>query len=90
MSDTTLIETKIKILSDFYLAYKGDERFSHFFKYNDLGLPLAYAVNSGIVPRTDRSDLFVEETFELLFQTLGYWSDEGFETVEEMVNGADV
>jgi hypothetical protein len=90
MSDTTSIETKLDILSDFYLEYKGDEKFADFFSYNDLGLPISYAISSGIVSSTKVAEGFINETFELLCQTLGYWQDEGFETLEDMIAGANM
>ena len=85
MTDTTSIETKTEILSDLYLEFKGDEKFSDFFAYNDLGLPLAYAISSEIVQRTNRSDLFIEETFELLLEVLGVGEDTGFDTLDDIL-----
>jgi hypothetical protein len=90
MSETTSIETRLDILSDFYLEYKGDEKFADFFSYNDLGLPMAYAISSGIVNSTKVAEGFINETFELLFQTLGYWQDEGFDSLEDMIAKADM
>jgi hypothetical protein len=86
MSDTpTDIETRTSILADFFIQYKGNASFSDFFVYNDLGLPLAYALDSGIVARTDLSDAFVNETFELLLEACDISEDDGFETLEDVV-----
>jgi hypothetical protein len=85
MSDTTPIETRIDILADFYIDYKNNEQFEDFFTYNDLGLPLAYALSSGIVTATGLSDSFINETFDLLLEVLGIDEDTGFDTLADLV-----
>lgn len=83
MSETTF-ENKCDILADFYIEYKGDSQFSDFFDYNDLGLPLAYALSSKIVLPTELSTSFIVETFDLLLEVLGI-QDTGFETLQDIV-----
>lgn len=86
MSDTqTDIETRIAILADLFIEYKGSEQFEDFFDYNDIGLPLAYALNAGIVNRTTQADDFVNETFDLLIDAIGHKEDTGFETISDVV-----
>ena len=80
--------TKCEILSDLWLNYKADDEFKDFIEYNDLGLPLAYAIAEGIVEATPIATRFVEETFELLLAGLAI-EDEGFETLDEMLGLAE-
>lgn len=82
MSETTS-ENKANILSELWLGYKTDENFEDFFSYNDLGLPLAYAINNGIVKATEVSDRFINETFALLLASLEV-EDEGFEDLDDV------
>jgi hypothetical protein len=80
--------TKCEILSDLWLNYKADDEFKDFIFYNDLGLPLAYAIAEGIVEATPIATRFVEETFELLLAGLAI-EDEGFENLDEMLGLAE-
>jgi hypothetical protein len=82
MSETTS-ENKANILSELWLYYKQDDNFEDFFAYNDLGLPLAYCVASGIVKPTELSDKFISETFTLLLASLEV-EDEGFENLDDI------
>jgi hypothetical protein len=84
---TTPIENKTAILSDLWLNYRNDEEFTDFIEYNDIGLPVAYAIDNGIVKGTELSEAFIKETFDLLLAALGI-EDSGFETIEEMFDGA--
>jgi hypothetical protein len=51
--------------------------------YNDLGLPLAYAVSSSIIPSNVLVDNFINETFDMLLSILGI-EDEGFESLTDI------
>ncbi len=85
MTDTTPMETKAEILADFWNTYKYDKQFADFFQYNDLGLPLAYAISTGMVSSTPHAELFIAETFDLLLEVLGISDDTGFETLDDIV-----
>ena len=84
---TTTIENKTAILADLFLNYRDDEEFTDFISYNDIGLPVAYAIDNKIVKGTEMSDQFINETFELLIAALGV-EDIGFETLDEMFTEA--
>lgn len=84
----TSIENKTAILADLFLNYRGDEEFTDFVSYNDIGLPVAYAIDNNIVKRTEVSDGFINETFELLVAALGI-EDVGFETLDGMFTQAE-
>lgn len=82
MSITTQ-ESKADILSELWLGYKNDQNFEDFFSYNDLGLPLAYAISNGIVKATEQSNKFIDETFTLLLASLEI-EDEGFDGLDDI------
>jgi hypothetical protein len=84
----TSFEARCEILSDLWLNYKADDEFTEFIQYNDLGLPLAYAISEGIVGNTPPAENFINETFELLLAGLGI-EDEGFENLDEMLGLAE-
>jgi hypothetical protein len=57
-------------------------------EYNDLGLPLAYAIDNEIVESTDIAANFIKETFSLLLEALDIEEDIDFETLDELFNEA--
>ena len=75
---------KCEILSEFYEAFRTDPKFSDFFEYNDLGLPLAFMVMAKIVESTPVAESYINETFELFCEALDLDSDEEFESLDEM------
>jgi hypothetical protein len=80
----TPFSNKVSILADLWLGYKKDSQFKDFFVYNDLGLPLAYSIDSGIVKESELAKTFIEETFDLLLAGLEA-EDTGFESLEELL-----
>ena len=85
----TPFETQIEILSDLWLNFRNEEDFIDFVEYNDLGLPLAYAINSKIVNPTDQAKNFISETFSLLLAGLGVEEDTGFDNLDEILGIAE-
>jgi hypothetical protein len=82
---TTPFSSKCSILGELWLSYRSEEEFEDFIDYNDLGLPIAYAIANDIVKSTDLAKAFVEETFDLLLASLGV-EDEGWENLDEMLS----
>lgn len=82
MSMTTQ-ENKASILAELWMNYRDDVEFQDFIEYNDLGLPLAYLLQSGIVKTTDQADKFIDETFNLLLASLSV-EDTGFDTLDDL------
>lgn len=81
---TTTFENKTTILADLWLNYRYDTEFVDFIEYNDLGLPLAYAINEGIVDTTELATNFINETFDLLLAGLGI-EDTGFDSLDDVM-----
>lgn len=89
MSDTTTtpFSNQASILAELWMNHRGDEEFRDFIEYNDLGLPLAYAIAENVVAVSDKAKLFVEETFDVFLGGLEI-DDEGFETLEDVLTFA--
>ena len=83
MSSTSYTD-KCSILAELWLNYRSDEDFQDFIEYNDLGLPLAYAIDNDIVKSSEMAQRFVEETFDLFMASLEM-EDTGFETLVEVL-----
>jgi hypothetical protein len=84
MENETTQDNKASILADVWLNYRSDDEFVDFVEYNDLGLPLAYAIANKIVAPSPKSISFINESFSLLLAGLGV-EDTGFETLEEIL-----
>jgi hypothetical protein len=85
MSDsTTPFSTRCDILSDFWISYKDDEDMEDFISYNDLGLPLAYAISTDIVKTSVKAEMFINETWEVLLAGLNL-EDTGFDSLEDIL-----
>jgi hypothetical protein len=67
-----------------WLNYRSDEEFQDFIEYNDLGLPLAYAIDNNIVKSSEMAQRFVEESFDLFMASLEV-EDTGFENLDELL-----
>jgi hypothetical protein len=85
MTDFT---NQIKILAELYSNYRDDKGFADFVEFNDMGLPLAYFANEGLVTLNEDAMRYVAETFELFIGSLGI-EDTGFTTLDEMLNYLD-
>lgn len=84
MADKTTLANKVSILADLWITYSNDPEFEDFFEYNDLGLPLAYALDNDIVVANENTNKFIEETFALLLAGLEL-EDTGYDTLNEIL-----
>ena len=84
MNDTTTFDNRCQILGDFWVEFKGTDRFQDFIDYNDLGLPLAFALATGLVKSTSLVEPYVNETFELLLAAVGL-EDKGYTDIEDIL-----
>ncbi len=75
---------RAEILSDLWMNYRDDEEFLDFVEYNDLGLPLAYAVTTAMVKPNATAEAMINETFDLLLGSLGV-EDTGYATLDELL-----
>lgn len=80
----TTYANKCDILAELWINHKNDDEFEDFITYNDLGLPLAYAVSTGIAETNPKIEDFINETFTTLLESLER-EDEGFEDLAEIL-----
>ena len=85
----TTFENKCAILADLWLNYKNNEELEDFIEYNDLGLPLAYVIHTGLANVTDEGIVYVDETFDLLCKGLDVDLDGEYETLNEIMDLQD-
>jgi hypothetical protein len=86
---TTDFSNKISILAELWMNYRDDDHLDDFMEYNDLGLPMAYLLMNEIVLPSDQSEMYINETFDLLLAALTV-KDTGFESLDELLGSADM
>jgi hypothetical protein len=87
---TTPFDIRCEILADLWMEYRQDEQFKDFVEYNDLGLPLSYAIANSIVESSQMAESFVNEAFDLLVTGLGLEEDTGFENLTDLLEGSEI
>lgn len=78
----TTFDNKCAILSAIWMEHRNDTGLEEFIRYNDLGLPLAYAIDNGIITKTSQVDDFISEAFGNLLDLFDV-SDSGWNTLDE-------
>lgn len=86
MAGGNTFENKITILAELWMNYRDDEALQDFVEYNDLGLPLAYFLMNEIVMPTSQSELYINETYDLLIASLTV-EDRQWESLDELLGG---
>lgn len=77
---------RCSILTELFLNYRDEPEWNEFFDYNDLGLPLAYAVDSGFIEIINEPiETLINHSFDLLLEAVGL-DDTGFAAVEEILD----
>jgi hypothetical protein len=72
---------KCGILGQFWIQYRDDENLKVFTEYNDIGLPLAYFIASGLVTANPIAEDYVNESFSMFISAL--------ELTEEEIESSD-
>ena len=85
MTSRTSYETRASILSELFVKYKEDDTFKDLREYADLGLPLAYAISTGVVPTTDKAQELIDDAFDGLLEILEIAEDEGFKDLDDLL-----
>lgn len=82
----TPFDIKCDILSELWMEYRSDDQFKDFVDYNDLGLPLAFAVSEKLVIPNEPAIAMINETFVILLATLEI-EDQGFDSLDDLLLG---
>jgi len=80
----TDFESICLILSDLWLNYKKEKDFQDFISYNDVGLPLAYFIESELVEASEMAKQYVYETWNIFLDSLEVKEDIGWSSLEEL------
>lgn len=67
---------KCGILGQFWFEYRDDDKLGEFISYNDVGLPLAWFIATGVVTANPMAEDYVNETFNLFIAALNVTEDE--------------
>lgn len=79
---------KAGILGQLWIEFRGDEDFTDFIEYNDLGLPMSYMVAEGLIKEcSPTGEALIEETFVMFCELLEITEDD-FDVLEEINLGA--
>lgn len=73
---------KCSILSEFWVELRDD--YEDLIKYCDLGFPLAYAISEGIVESTPESEMYINQTWDLLLNLIRV-KDTGFSSALDVL-----
>lgn len=85
----TLFSDRVAILADLWMGYRFDEEFTDFIQYNDLSLPLAYAIDNKIIDdKQTQAMAFINESWDLLMASLGV-EDTGWESLEQLLDSVE-
>lgn len=79
----TPFNKRCEILEDLWMTYRSDDDFTDFMEYNDLALPLAYAVANNIIESNKQVEVFVNEAWDLLLKGFDI-EDNGFDNLDEL------
>jgi hypothetical protein len=82
----TPFDDQLAILADLWINYKDNEELEDFIEYNDLGLPLAYLIHTGLAEPTDGGAGYIDETFNLLITALGLDIEGEYESLNEILS----
>lgn len=88
MEQGNTFNNRISILAELWMNYRDDEQLKDFIEYNDLGLPLAYFLMNELVLPTKQSQVYIDETYDLLIKSLGA-DDIEYESLDELLGSAE-
>jgi hypothetical protein len=81
----TPFSNRCEILSELWMNYRNADGFKEFLEYNDLGLPLSYAIANGMAEPKDLATDLVNETFDLLLESLDV-PDSNFDSLDQLLS----
>jgi hypothetical protein len=82
-------QNKVTILAELWMNYRDDEQLKDFIEYNDLGLPMAYFLMNELVLPTKQSEIYINETYDLLLASLEV-DDVDYESLDELLGASEI
>jgi hypothetical protein len=89
MAQNNLFDNKVSILAELWMNYRDDEQLKDFIEYNDLGLPMAYFLMNELLLPTKQSEIYINETYDLLLASLGV-DDVDYESLDELLGASEI
>ena len=80
----TSFESMCSILAELWSNYRQDKELQDFIEYNDLGLPLAFLIDSNLVDASPMAKNYVVETWEIFLAALGLENDIEWKSLEQI------
>lgn len=84
----TPFSNKCTILGQYYVTFFETERETDFFKFNDIGLPLAYYIFNGLVDIdgiSDKAKGYIEETWSMIEEAVQLDKDIEYSSLDEVI-----
>ena len=89
MAQNNLFDNKVSILAELWMNYRDDKQLEDFIEYNDLGLPMAYFLMNELVLPTKQSEIYINETYDLLLASLEV-DDVDYESLDELLGASEI
>jgi len=91
----TEFSNKVELLGEFYFTYSNELRgydpiWNDFISFNHIGFPLAYLSSKKLCKISDEARKYVEETWDIFLSTLEISTDDGFDSLDEIMVQAAV
>lgn len=83
-NELTNFETMCAILAELWSNYRQDKELKDFIEYNDLGLPLAFLIDSSLVDASPTAKEYVIETWQIFLAALGLEDDIEWKSLEQI------
>lgn len=80
----TPFDKQCEILADLWLNYRKEESVEPLFEYFDMGFPLAFAYNQGIIKLEAGAIAMVKECWSGVLESMGHEEDTGFADLGEL------
>jgi hypothetical protein len=84
--ELTSFDDACSILAELWINHKEEKKFEDFIAYNDLGLPLAFLIDSELVTPSEMAKQYIHETWIILLKSLEINEDIGFTSLEDLFN----
>ena len=78
------IKNKAKVLVQFTQEHINGNDYDEFFDYNDLGIPLAIAINNELVVLTEKGTDLFDETWKDLCLLFDADPDDEYESIDDL------
>lgn len=88
-STSTDFSKKCEILDELWMVYRDAEPLQDYMEYNDLALPLAFAINEGIVESTSTAKIYIEEAWGMLCEFLAIDENQYYDSLDEMMEQSE-